>query len=175
MKALTDLLPILLFFILYKIAGIYAATWGAIVAATGQFLYYKIRYKRVEPMVTITMILIIILGGATLLFHNELFIKWKPTAIDWAFALAFLGSQWTAKPLMQRMLEKTIQLPKSTWGTLNIGWAIFFSVMGAVNIYVAYHYNTDTWVNFKVFGTLGLTIAFVVLQSIYISRHIEHS
>ncbi len=174
MKVLTDLFPILLFFIIYKLFGIYAATWAAIAAAIGQFLFYKIVYKRVEPMVVITMALIIILGGATLLLHNELFIKWKPTAIDWAFSLAFFISQFTAKPLMQRMLENTIQLPSRIWRNLTIAWGLFFLSLGLANIYVLYHYNTDTWVNFKLFGTLGLTIAFVILQSIFIAKHVEH-
>lgn len=173
MKMLTDFLPVLLFFILYKIAGLYAATWAAIIAAVGQFLFYKIVYKRVEPMVCITMVLIIILGGSTLIFHNELFIKWKPTAIDWAFSLAFFGSLLSHKPLTQRMLEHTLRLPTRIWRTLSIGWAGFFLMMGGVNIYVAYHYSTDTWVNFKVFGMLGITVVFVLLQSVYIARHIE--
>ena len=173
MKVLTDLFPILLFFIVYKLAGIYAATWAAIAAAIGQFVFYKIVYKRVEPMVVITMVMIIILGAATLLLHNEMFIKWKPTAIDWAFAIAFLASQWTKKTLMQRMLENNIQLPAEIWQKLNIAWAVFFLSMGGLNIYVAYHYNTDIWVNFKLFGMLGFTFVFVILQSLYIAKHVK--
>jgi intracellular septation protein len=173
MKVLIDFLPILLFFILYKVAGIYAATWAAIATSIGQCLVYKLVYKRVEPMALITMILIIILGGATLCFHNEWFIKWKPTAIDWAFALAFLASHLSQKPLMQRMLESNMSLPAKIWSTINISWAIFFIVMGLANIYGAYHYDTDTWVNFKLFGMLGCTLVFVIAQSCYISRHMD--
>ena len=131
MKVLTDLFPILLFFIIYKFFGIYAATWAAIAAAIGQCLFYKLVYNRVEPMVVITMILIIVLGGATLLLHNELFIKWKPTAIDWAFSLAFFISHFTAKPLMQRMLENTIQLPNPIWRHLTSAWGWFFFMPGS--------------------------------------------
>lgn len=173
MKVLTDLLPILLFFIVYKIAGIYAATWAAMAAAVGQFAFYKLVYKRVEAMSVITMVLILVLGGATLLLHNQLFIKWKPTAIDWAFALAFIGSRWTKKTLMQRMLENNIQLPINVWQRLNSAWAGFFAVMGAANLYVVYHYSTDVWVNFKLFGMLGLTVCFVIVQSFYIAKHIK--
>lgn len=175
MKVLSDLLPILVFFLLYKIAGIYAATAAAIIAAVGQWLFYKIVYHRVEPMVTVTAILILVLGGATLLFHNDAFIKWKPTAIDWAFAGAFLGSHFSAKTLMQRMLETQIQLAAKIWQQLNFSWCLFFLLMGGANLYVAFHYSTDTWVNFKVFGSLGLTVAFVIAQSVYINRHVSHS
>lgn len=173
MKVLTDLFPILLFFIVYKLAGIYAATWAAIITAIGQCLFYKIVYKRVEPMIVITMVLITALGATTLLLHNDLFIKWKPTAIDWAFTCAFLGSHLTAKPLMQRMLESTIQLPSKIWCHLNIAWAVFFFCMGAANIYVLYHFSTDIWVNFKLFGTLGLTVLFVIIQSVFIAKYLK--
>jgi intracellular septation protein len=176
MKMLFDFLPILLFFIAYKLYGIYVATAVAIVASIAQVSLHWLKHRRVELMPIITLVLIIILGGATLLLHNELFIKWKPTAIDWAFALVFLISQIIgAKPLTQRMLEKNIQLPRPIWLRLNLSWIIFFSVMGLANLYVAYHFDTNTWVNFKLFGMLGLTLLFVIFQALYMARYVDRN
>jgi intracellular septation protein len=174
MKLLIDFFPIILFFAAYKIYGLYVATGVAIAAAIVQVAYYWFKHHRVETMHIITLVLIVVLGGATLLLHDEWFIKWKPTALNWAFALAFLLSQFIGKKsLIQRMLGNNITLPKSIWLRLNISWVIFFILTGAANLYVAYSFDTDTWVNFKLFGLMGLTIVFVIVQAIYMAPHIK--
>lgn len=175
MKLLFDFLPIVLFFIAFKMYDIYVATAVAIVASILQVATFWLKYRTVERMHIVTLILIVVLGGATLVLQDELFIKWKPTAINWAFALVFLGSQWVMKkPLIQSMMEKGVSLPDDVWQRLNLSWVIFFVLMGVANLYVMYYFDTNTWVNFKLFGVLGLTIAFVVAQALYLSKHIQH-
>lgn len=172
MKLLFDFFPILLFFIAFKIFGIYYATGVAMAASLLQVFGYWLKHRRFETMHIITLIVVLLLGSATLFFHNALFIKWKPTAIYWAFALAFLGSQFIGnKPLIQRMMEEKLSLENSIWIRLNLSWVIFFAVMGVVNLIVAYNWSTNAWVNFKLFGTVGLTILFVIVQAIYMARH----
>lgn len=105
--------------------------------------------------------------------RDETFIKWKPTILNWLFGAAFLGSQFIGKkPLVQRMLETNFSLPDGIWGRLNLIWIVFFVIMGVVNLYVAYSFDTDTWVNFKLFGMMGLTIAFVIAQAFYLARYL---
>jgi len=175
MKFLFDFFPVVLFFVVFKFYGIYIATAVAIAASIVQVTAYWLKHRRCESMHIITLALIVVLGGATLMLHNELFIKWKPTGINWAFALVLLGSHFVGKrqPLIQRMMQKNITLPTIIWQRLNISWMLFFALMGATNLYVAYYFDTNTWVNFKLFGVLGLTLLFVVIQAIYLSRHIE--
>lgn len=174
MKLLFDFFPILLFFIAYKLGGIYIATGVAMLASSGQVTGYWLKYHRFEMMHIITLLFILLLGGATLLLHNEMFIKWKPTAIYWAFGLFFTITQFIGKkPLIQRMMDEKVDLPKTIWQRLNIGWAVFFILMGFINLYVVYNFNTNTWVNFKLFGTLGLTILFVLAQALYMAKYIN--
>ena len=174
MKFLFDLFPILLFFIAYKFQGIYVATGVAIAASCLQVGWFWLRHRRVETMHLVTLALIVVLGGATLWLHNETFIKWKPTAVNWAFATVFLLSQYVGrKPLAERMMSSAISLPENIWQRLNLAWAVFFLAMGAVNIYVVYNFDTDTWVNFKLFGMMGLTLLFVVAQAFYLARHVK--
>ncbi len=174
MKFLADFFPIILFFIVFKFAGIYAATVAAIIASVVQVMGNYFFYKKVDAMQWITLFIIVFLGGATLFFHNELFIKWKPTAIEWVFAIVFLASQWIGeKPLAQRLLENNLQLSKELWGRLNLSWVMFFGAMGLLNIYVIYHFSTNVWVNFKLFGMLGFTLLFVGWQAFYIARYIK--
>ncbi len=173
MKLLFDFFPILLFFISYKWLGIYIATAVTIVASILQVGWIYYRYRKLEPVHLITLASVVILGGATLLFHNELFIKWKPTAIYWLMALAFLISHFMQKNLIYRMMSSQIELPKKIWKTLNLCWVAFFVFMGALNIYVVYHFSTNTWVDFKLFGTLILTLIFGVGQALYLSQHIK--
>ncbi len=176
MKFLYDFFPILLFFIAYKTQGIYVATAVAIVASIIQVGYMWFKNRRVETMHLVTLGLIVVLGGATLIFQDEDFIKWKPTIVNWAFALAFLGSQFIGKkPFVRRIMESNITLKdEAIWSRLNTIWAAFFVAMGVVNLYVAFNYDTDTWVNFKLFGMMGLTLLFVVLQGVYLVKHIEN-
>ena len=172
MKILADLFPIILFFIAYKLGDIYLATLVAILASGVQVLWSRYHNGRFEKLPLITLATLIVLGGATLILRNELFIKWKPTAIYWVLASAFLISQFIGKrPIIQRLIEQNISLPNRVWQQLNISWAIFFVLLGCANLYVVYNFDTNTWVNFKLFGTMGLTILFIIAQGIYISRH----
>lgn len=174
MKLLADFFPIILFFIAYKFYGIYVATGVAIGASTIQVAVFWVKNRRVETMHIITLVLILVLGGATLFLHNEMFIKWKPTAINWIFALVFMGSQFIgSKPLIKKMMEKNVSLPDVIWSRLNLSWVIFFALMGLANLYVIYNFDTNTWVNFKLFGVLGLTVVFVLIQAMYLTRHID--
>lgn len=173
MKFLYDFFPILLFFIAYKLEGIYVATAVIIVSSFIQIAFFWIKYRRFEKMHLITFAIVFLLGGATILLHNETFIKWKPTVINWLFALAFLVSQFIgSKPLIQRMLESSIKVTSNAvWTRLNVSWILFFMATGAANLYVAYQFDTDTWVNFKLFGLLSLTFLFIIGQSIYLMRY----
>jgi intracellular septation protein len=122
----------------------------------------------------ITFAIIAVFGGATLLLEDELFIKWKPTVLNWIFGVVLLGSQFFGKKtLIERMMSTNIQLPSPVWTKLNWSWAVFFIGLGIVNLFVVYHYDTDTWVNFKLFGMLGLTLLFVFAQAIYMARHVQ--
>lgn len=176
MKLLFDLFPIVLFFIAYKMYDIYTATAVIIVASITQVLYFYIKNKRVEKMHIITLVLILVLGGLTLYFQDEDFIKWKPTIVNWGFALAFLGSHYIGKkPIIQRMMDQMIHLPEVVWGRLSWLWIAFFILSGATNLYVAFNYDTNIWVNFKLFGLMGMTIVFIVIQGIYINKYMQES
>ena len=172
MKLLVDFFPIVLFFAAYKMADIYMATLAAIVGAIIQVAYTWFRTRRVETMHLISLVLIVVFGGATWYLRDPTFIKWKPTVLNWLFAAVFLVSQFVGRqPVIQRMLSAQIELPAEVWRRLNLAWICFFVVIGAVNLYVAFNYEESVWVNFKLFGMLGLTVVFVLLQSVYLSRH----
>ncbi len=173
MKFLFDFFPILLFFIAYKLYDIYVATAVAIVASFVQVGLFWLKHHRFETMHLVTLGLIVVFGGATLLLEDEMFIKWKPTVLNWLFALVFLGSQYIGqKSLVERMMSKAITVPRPIWSRLNMSWVVFFSAVGFINLYVVYSYDTDTWVNFKLFGMMGLTLLFVLAQAFYLARHI---
>lgn len=174
MKFLFDFFPIALFFIAFKMGDIYLATMTAIVASVVQVLWSRYKTGRFEKLPLITLGTIVILGGATLFFRNELFIKWKPTALYWLLALTLLISQFIGKkPLMQRLLEQNIALPAKIWQQLNLSWTLFFATMGVANLYVVYHFDTNTWVNFKLFGTMGLTLVFILIQGLYMTKYFK--
>jgi len=174
MKLLFDFFPVLLFFLAFKVYDIYVATAVAIVATIAQIAWFWFRHRRVEPMHLVTLALIAIFGGATLLLHDEVFIKWKPTILYWGMALAFLGSQYIgSKNLTQRMMDKAVTLKVNIWGRLNLMWVLFWTFLGVANLYVMYHFDTATWVNFKLFGLMGLMIVFIIGQSIYMAPYIE--
>ena len=173
MKFLSDFFPILLFFIAYKLEGIYTATAVAIIASAIQVAYFQIRYKKVEKMQWVTLWLLIFFGGLTLAFRDPDFIKWKPTVVNWLFAAAFLGSQFIGnKTLLQRMMDQAVTLPQVIWQRLNYIWISFFVGIGFLNLYVAFNFSEDTWVDFKLFGMLGITFVFIILQGFYIARHV---
>lgn len=177
MKLLFDFFPVLAFFGAYYLApdraqAMYLATGAAIIAAVIQVSALALIKHRVEKMYLITLGIILILGGATLLTRNKMFFMWKPTAVNWLFALAFLGSEFFGnKPLLQRMMDHAVNVPAQVWTRLNRSWTIYFMVMGALNLYVAYNFPEHVWVNFKMFGILGITLLFAVAQAIYMSRH----
>ncbi len=211
MKLLFDFFPILLFFIAYKAFGIYAATAVAIAAAVIQNAIFWFRHRRFENMHLITLGLITVLGGATLILQDKSFIMWKPSAVNWMFAIAFIGSQFFGeKTLVERMMSHAIEIPRSAWMRLNLSWVVFFIAMGFANLYVANFYfiaeaaltaaanapveiedcaaqfngellalcqtaheAEEQWVNFKLFGMMGLTILFVIGQAFYLARHVK--
>ncbi len=175
MKLLYDTFPVIIFFIVYKLFGIYIATGALIIASAIQILYLWFRHHRIETMHVITFVLVLVFGGATILLHDTKFLQWKVSIVNWLFGLAFLLSQYFTKtPLIKRFMQQNIGLPEIVWSRLNLMWAIFFLVMGVINILVAYHFSLNAWVDFKVFGILGLTIVFVILQSFYLYRHIQN-
>jgi len=174
MKFLFDFLPILLFFVAYKMYDIYVATATAIVAAFVQTGLYWLKHRRFEKMHVITLAILVLFGGLTLLLHDPVFIKWKPTLVNWIFAVAFLGSQFIgSRTLVERMMSHAITVPDTVWRKLNGAWIVFFIFMGSVNLYVAFNYSEETWVNFKLFGMMGFTLAFVFIQALFLSRYME--
>ena len=200
MKLLFDLFPVILFFIAYQFGaghpeqasailagigiplgsavkpGVFLATAVAILATLGQIVWTWLRHRKVDTMLWVSFALITVFGGATLLLQDENFIKWKPTVLYWLFALALgLGPVLFERNIIRMMMEKQINVPDPIWARLNLGWAGFFTVMGAANLVVAFNYSTDTWVNFKMFGTLGLMVVFILLQGVYLSKHIQET
>lgn len=177
MKFLFDFFPIALFFITFKFyddpqEGVLAATAVAIIATMVQVFLFWLKNKRVEKMHIITLVLITVLGGATLILKDPVFIKWKPTAVNWLFAIAFLGSQFIGeKSFVKRMMSHAVELPDAIWAKLNFAWVVFFTAMGFANLYVAFNYDLSTWVDFKTYGMLGLTILFVLLQAVFLAKH----
>lgn len=173
MKLLFDFFPVALFFIAYKWQGIFFATSVAVVASLVQVIAHYLIHRQLEKMHIITFLMMGVLGGATLFFRDPTFIQWKPTAIYWTTALIFLGSHFFSKrTLIQKMMEANISLPQPIWHRLNLAWVVFFTAMGAVNIYIFSNFDMNIWVNFKLFGGLGATLIFVFLQSIYLAKHV---
>jgi intracellular septation protein len=174
MKILFDLFPILLFFVAYKLADIYVATGVAIVATIVQIAWLKLRRKPVEPMQWASLGIIVVFGGMTLLFQDETFIKWKPTVLYALFAVALIGAQrFTGKNPLKAIMGAQVTLPEPVWQRLTLAWAGFFAAMAALNLFVAYTFSLDAWVDFKLFGTLGLTVLFVIAQAFWIGRYAE--
>ena len=204
MKLLYDLFPIILFFISYhqadaiinntpiaqlidpsqpeQVAATIVATIIAIIASFIQVAGFWIKHHRFERMHIFSLTLITVLGGITILLGDPTFIQWKPTLLNWVFALAFLGSQYIGeKSMVHRMMGAQISLPEHIWTRLNMSWVAFFIVSGAANLYVAFYYaldldektRMDNWVNFKLFGLMGLTFLFVIAQAIYLTRHMQ--
>lgn len=176
MRLFLDFLPVALFFIAYKTHGIYVATGVAIVGALAVTGISWIRHRRVEQMQLVTLALIVLLGGLTLMLNDSRFIQWKPTLVNWCFAAAFIGSAFIGeKPLIQRLLGAKLALPRPVWHRLNLAWTGFFFLTGALNLYVAYAFSEAFWVNFKLFGLLGLTLTFVLAQAVFLARHLPDS
>jgi intracellular septation protein len=169
MKLLFDLFPVILFFAAFKIKGIFVATAVAIVASVLQIGWMLIRRKKVEPMMWASLGIITVFGGATLLLHNETFIKWKPSILYWLMGTGLLAGQlFFKKNAMKAILSKQMTLPENSWSIVNLSWGGFFVVLGCVNLWVAYSFSTDTWVNFKLFGIMGCIFIFAIAQSMII-------
>jgi intracellular septation protein len=173
MKFLFDLFPVIVFFVAYKIAGIYIATAVAIAASFLQIGWVWFRHRQVDTMLWISLAVIVVFGGATLLLHNETFIKWKPTVLYWLFAgLLLAATLFFRKNLLRKLLSEKIRLTETGWRLLNLSWIAFFTAMGFANLFVAYRFSTDFWVNFKLFGGIGATLVFVLIQGVLLARHV---
>jgi intracellular septation protein len=174
MKFLFDLFPVILFFVAFKFSGIYVATGVAIAATFAQIGWVWLRHGKVDNMLWVSLGVIVVFGGATLLLHNETFIKWKPTVLYWLFSGTLAVSALLfRKNLIRSMMEKQVALPDLVWNRLLASWIAFFAVMGALNLYVAFNYSTDVWVNFKLFGGLGLMLVFIVLQALMMGKYVQ--
>jgi intracellular septation protein len=174
MKFLFDLFPVVLFFAAFKLFDIYAATAVAIVATILQVAWLKLRGKRVDVMLWASLAIIVVFGGATLLLQDETFIKWKPTVLYWLFGMVLAGGAlFFRKNLVRALLSEQMKLPDPIWARLNWSWVGFFAFMGAANLYVAFNYSTDLWVNFKLFGGTGLMVGFVVVQSLVLAKYMD--
>jgi len=188
-KQFIDFIPLLLFFITYKIeprlvevagqsftlGGIYSATAVLIISSLVVYGLLFIRQRRLEKGQLLTLVACLVFGGLTLAFHSETFLKWKAPVVNWLFALAFLGSHFVGdKVLIKRIMGHALTLPDAVWTRLNLAWIAFFLFCGAANLFVAFTFQ-DFWVDFKVFGSLGMTVLFLVGQGVYLSRHLHDS
>ncbi|MEI7996475.1 MAG: septation protein A [Methylococcaceae bacterium] len=172
MKILFDLFPVILFFVIFKVFGVYAATAAAIAATLAQVAWVKYRHGKVDTMLWVSLGIIVVFGGATLLLHDETFIKWKPTVLYWFFAAALIFSRLLfGKNFIRSLLEEKMSLPDPVWHKLNLAWSAFFAILGVVNLYVAYNYSLDAWVNFKLFGATSMMFVFIVLQAFALSKY----
>lgn len=200
-KFLFDLFPVIIFFIAYKLGdanaeatrhllqsvglpqptgthekpGIYLATFVAIIASFGQIAWVKLRGQQVETMLWVSLGIILVFGGATLWLHDESFIKWKPTVLYWIFAGSIFGAALFGRNLIRSLMGAQMELPEVAWSRLNLSWGGFFAVMGLVNLWVARNYSTDDWVNFKLFGSMGLMLVFVIGQGMMLTRYLDNT
>jgi intracellular septation protein len=179
MKFLFDFFPVLLFFITFKshsdeIEGMVTATGVLIMATLFQVAYNWLKHQKVEKMHVITLVLVVIFGGATMYFREPAYLIWKVTIANWLFAAVFWGSHYIGKmPIIKRMMNHAIQLPDKIWTQLSASWISFFFLLGLLNMYIGHNYDFDTWVDFKFYGLMGLTLAFTVLQALFLSRYIQ--
>ena len=182
MKPLYDLVPLLLFFAAFQLYDIYVATAVAIAAAFVQVGAQWLARRRFETMPLITLGVLVVFGGLTLALRDDTFIRWKPTIVYWLLGGVLLASQWIGRaPLLERLLGGQIALPAAVWARQNLTWALFFLALGALNLYVAFYFRPELdaavrqeiWVNFKVFGLLALTIAFMLVQGMLLARHLN--
>lgn len=176
MKFLFDLFPVLLFFVAFKFGGIYVATGVAMATSVAQIIWVWVKHRKVDTMLWVSLVIITVFGGMTLVFHDETFIKWKPTVLYWSFAVALTGSTlFLRKNLIRALLAEQFEAPEHIWTTLNWSWIGFFIFMGFANLAVAFALglSTEVWVNFKLFGGIGLMLVFAVIQGLLLSKYIE--
>src|SRR5262245_51891228 len=172
MKFLFDLLPVGLFFVSIFLWDIFVATALAIAATVAQVAWLKLRKKKVEPMLWASLGIIVVFGGLTLYLRDKTFILWKPTVLYWMFAVILASAAFMKRNLIRSLLSEQMQLPEPIWTRLNWSWVGFFAFMGAVNLYVAFNYSEKVWASFKLFGGMGLMFLFVVLQSVFLAKHV---
>lgn len=183
MQMFYEILPVFLFFIAFKFYDIYVATIVGIVATIIQVIATRAVTGKWDRKQVITMLVFVVFGSMTLYFHNPIFVKWKPTIVFWIFSIAILIThRFTSKPLMQRMMEGALQnsasIPSYVWGRVNLMWAGFFIIMGAINLYVAYYLSNDAWVNFKFYGITSALFLISIIQALYLVRYLptkEHT
>ncbi len=177
MAQIFELIPLVGFFVAYKMQDIYTAVIVLMVLMALQLVIHRVQKKTITNMQWVSFILVLLFGGITLLFRNEMFIKWKPTVLNWGFAIAFLVSHFVGKKNFTEkiMSAANIVAPKQVWSRLNMAWVVFFTLSGGLNIAVAYMFSTDVWVNFKLFGLFGLTFLFAIGQAIYLRNYLHNS
>jgi intracellular septation protein len=173
MKLLLDFFPIIVFFAAFKVAGIYVATGVAIAATIAQIAWLRHSTGKIEPMQWVSLAVIVLFGGATIALHDETFIKWKPSILYWLMGGALAGGLVFRKNLLKSLMGSQLELPDDIWRVTTWSWVVFFAAMGAINLWVAFHFDTNTWVNFKLFGGMGLMVLFVVGQALYLGRHMK--
>ena len=174
MKFLFDLFPVLLFFAAFQLWDIYVATGVAIAASFAQIGWLALRRKKIDTMLWASLAIIVVFGGLTLFLRDKTFIQWKPTVLYWLFAAVLSGGALAGRNLIKAMMSQQIQLPEPVWARLNWSWVGFFAFMGAANLYVAYNYSESVWVNFKLFGGVGLMLLFVLAQGLVLARYMEN-
>ncbi len=175
-KLLFDFFPLVLFFVAFKVADIYVATKVAIICSVLQIVWLKFRGRRIEAINWMNVIIIGVFGGATIYFHNDTFVKWKPTVLYWLFALILLGARWLMnKNVLRKMLSGQMSLPDRIWDRLSDSWAGFFVFSGLLNLFVAFsgYFTQEQWVTFKAFGMTGLLVVFAIGQSVWLGRHMQ--
>ena len=178
MQLFYEIIPVLLFFIAFKLYGMYVATTVGIIATLLQVIATRYLTKKWDRKQLITLFVFMVFGGLTLYFHDPIFVKWKPTIVFWIFSAALIGSQFfTKKTIMQRLMENVLQgkgeVPVKVWRRVNLIWALFFSALGCVNLYVAYYLSNDAWVNFKFYGITSALFLLSILQAFYLMRYIS--
>ena len=175
MKFLFDLFPVIVFFIAFKFYGIYVATGVAIAATFAQIAWVWFRHRKVDNMLWVSLGVIVVFGGATLLLQDETFIKWKPTVLYWLAGVVFLGALAFKTNFVKAVMQEGggLELPEAVWTKLAVAWGVFFLFKGALNLWVAYNFSTETWVNFKLFGGMGLMLAFVLAQGLWLAKYVE--
>ena len=174
MQLLVDFLPVIIFFVAYKLYNVYVATAAIMVAMTIQVAVQWVRTRSVNRMLLVSGILVLLFGGITLALRNAIFIQWKPTIVNWLFAVAFLVSRYVGKQtLIERIMGHAIELSQPVWRQLNLMWIANFTLLGAANIYVVYNFSEAAWVNFKLYGMIGLTLLMVVIQAVWIARNMQ--
>ena len=174
MKAAFEFLVVILFFITYALTkNIILATEVAIVCGILQAVWCLIKYRKLQLMQSISLLLVVVLGGATIYLNNPHFIMWKPTLLFWAMSVGLILSQLLNKNVLKALMAKEISLPEPVWRKLTYIWALFLTFMGSLNLWVAYNFSEDQWVSYKLFGTTALLIIFVIIQTLYISRYLN--